>query len=73
MMEKVTRENCEKLNRFEHITAKNADGTRLRARRNGKTMTWKRKPESFSIPIKHGLRNFGYIVNKTSDLWEGEE
>lgn len=72
-MEKITRENCEKLNRFEHITAKNADGTRLRARRNGKTQTWGRKPESFTIPVKHGLHNHGYINNKTSELWEGEE
>jgi len=34
---------------------------------------WARKPESFKIPVKHGLRNFGYINNKTCEMWEGEE
>ena len=49
-MEKVTRENCEKLNRFEHLTTKNADGTRLRARRNGVTLLWKKETRIFSNP-----------------------
>ena len=32
-------------------------------RRNGMTQTWKREPEKFRIPIKHGLRDFGNIDN----------
>jgi len=72
-MEKVTRENCEKLNRFEHIIAKNADGTRLRARRNGKTITSKRELNQFAIPVKYGLYEHSYITERTCLMWEGEE
>jgi hypothetical protein len=32
-------------------------------RRNGFTQTWKREPEKFRVPIKHGLRDFGNIDN----------
>jgi hypothetical protein len=72
-MEKVNRENCERLNRFEHINLKNADGTRLRARRNGKTKTWKTRMNNFDIPIKHGLRDYGYIDEINCGFWEGEQ
>ena len=71
-MEKVTRENCEKLNNFEHVFLKNADKTRLRAKRNGKTRLWKRNPERFVIPIKHGLYDFGYINQFDCENWEGK-
>jgi hypothetical protein len=72
-MEKVTRENCELLNHFEHITWKNADGTRLRVRRNGKTLTWKRKVHDFSIPVKYGLHEYTYITEENCEMWEGEK
>jgi len=68
-MEKVTRQNCEKLNKFEHITAKNADGTRIRARRNGKTKVWKTRPDDFEIPVKHGMYAYGYIHNYNCYEW----
>lgn len=71
-MEKVTRQNCEKLNKFEHITAKNADGSRLRCRRNGKTKVWKTRPDDFEIPVKHGMYAYGYIHNHNCYEWEGE-
>lgn len=71
-MEKVTRQNCEKLNKFEHITAKNADGTRIRARRNGKTKVWKTRPNDFQIPVKHGMYDYGKITDQTANMWEGE-
>ena len=35
-------------------------------RRNGKTKTWKREPERFSIPVKYGLYHYGYINNDTN-------
>ena len=50
-------------NNFEHVSAKNADGTPVRARRNGQTKTWKRDPARFRIPVKHGLKNCFYIEN----------
>lgn len=30
-------------------------------RRNGRTKLWKTRPDDFEVPIKHGLRNYGYI------------
>jgi len=42
--------------RFEHTSLKNADGSPLRARRNGKTQFWKTRPSDFRIPAKHGLK-----------------
>lgn len=32
-------------------------------RRNGKTKTWKRSPDRFEVPVKHGLYAYGYIDN----------
>ena len=46
---------------FYHKTLKNADGTPLRARVNGKCKTLKRTPDYFRLPMKHGLRNCFYI------------
>lgn len=31
-------------------------------RRNGATKTWKTRPDEFRIPVKHGLRDHGYIT-----------
>jgi len=54
---------------FEHKTATNADGTRLRVRRNGKTRTWKRSPDQFEIPVKYGLYDYYIIDNTNHDEW----
>ena len=69
-MKTITRQNCETVQRFEHKTLKNADGTRLRARRNGKTKTWKTRPEEFKIPAKYGLYNYFYITHENCQEWE---
>lgn len=55
---------------FEHVTLKNADKTPLRARRNGKTKTWKTRPNEFRIPAKHGLKECFYITNENASDWE---
>lgn len=54
-------------NYYEHKTYKNADGTPARYQRNGKTKLWKRQPDKFQIPVKRGLREYGYIDN---DNWK---
>lgn len=46
---------------FWHMTAKNADGTPLRARVNGNCTTWKTRPSDFYLPMKHGLRDYFHI------------
>lgn len=45
-----------------HTTAKNADGTPERWRVNGKVKTWKRDPKRMEVPVKYGLRGYGYIT-----------
>lgn len=30
-------------------------------RRNGSTQTWKRDPENYRVPVKHGMRSYGNI------------
>lgn len=57
----ITYEQALTANHFEHRTLKNADGTPVRARRNGKTKTWKTRPGHFKIPVKHGLKGYFYI------------
>ena len=54
---------------FEHKTLKNADQTPLRARRNGRTQTWKTRPGEFRIPAKHGLKNTFNITHNERDAW----
>lgn len=60
----------EKNRQFEHMTLKNADGTPLRARRNGKTQTWKTRPGEFRLPAKHGLRNTFQITHTEAAQWK---
>jgi len=68
-MEALNRRNCETAKRFEHKALKNNDQTPLRARRNGKTKLWKRKPENFSIPAKYGMYEYFYINQSNCDDW----
>ena len=36
-------------------------------RRNGKTMTWKTRPENFRVPVKHGLYAYSNITELEAD------
>lgn len=38
-------------------------------RRNGKTKTWKTRPNDFNIPVKHGLYDYGYITQDNAHLF----
>ena len=55
--------------RFEHVSLKNADGTPLRARRNGRTQTWKTRPAEFRLPAKHGLYDTFQITERNAADW----
>ena len=33
---------------------------------NGSAKTWERNPEAFSVPIKYGLRGFGYLTHENA-------
>jgi len=65
----ITREQAETAQCFGHVSLKNADGSALRARRNGKTKTWKTRPEEFRIPVKYGLKTCFYITHLDADKW----
>lgn len=65
----ITKDQAMTARNFEHVTEKNKDGTPLRVRRNGKTKTWKTRPDEFSIPVKHGLYTYGQITHETAAVW----
>lgn len=50
------------------------DGKRSnRWRRNGKTQTWKTRPDEFRVPVKFGLRGYGNITElNASDFHTAE-
>jgi hypothetical protein len=71
-METINRQNCNDCDVFYHKTLKNADKkTALKARRNGKTQTWKTRPNDFKIPVKYGLYDYFYIDQNNCKDWEG--
>jgi hypothetical protein len=45
-----------------HNIFTNADGTPQRWRINGRIKLWKKRPD-FRIPIKRGLREYGYLTD----------
>ena len=53
-----------------HKTLRGYDSLPLRARVNGKVRLWKRDPDYFELPMKHGLRNCFYITPETLNEWE---
>ena len=65
----ITREQAMNADRFEHVSLKNADKTPLRARRNGKTKTWKTRPDEYRIPAKYGLKECFYITQADAQNW----
>jgi hypothetical protein len=64
----ITKEEAldESIRTFYHATARNADGTAVRWRRNGRCKTWKRAPERFQVPLKCGLYYHGYLTAATA-------
>ncbi len=50
-----------------HTERKNADGTPLRAKVNGKPKTWKTRPDAVQIPVKRGLYEFGYVGTESGN------
>ena len=48
---------------------KNSDGTCVRWRVSGQVKRWKRDHDKFRVPVKHGLRDNGYIDNSNFNLF----
>lgn len=58
----ITFDEAVKCDMFYSVNYRNADGTPMRYRRNGKTKTWKTRPGDFKIPVKRGMYEYGYIT-----------
>lgn len=52
-----------------HVSEKNADGTPMRCRVNGKCKTWKTRSD-FRLPVKHGLNNCFAITQDNAHEWQ---
>jgi hypothetical protein len=52
-----------------HVSARNRDGTPLRARVNGKPIVRKRTG-AFRVPLKHGIKTFFYLTEENLSQWE---
>lgn len=44
------------------LYAKMSNGREWVCRRNGKTQTWKTRPDDYRIPVKAGLRAYGNVT-----------
>jgi hypothetical protein len=55
---------------FQSVIFKNADGSPLRARRKGRTQTWKTRPAEFRLPVKTGLYLYHQITHQNAADWE---
>ena len=55
-----------------HYCEKNSQGGCERWKINGKVKRWKRQPNRFEVPIKHGLYSYGYLRNSNVDFFHLE-
>jgi hypothetical protein len=52
-----------------HVTQKNADGSPLRVRVNGKPQFWKTRPVDFRLPVKYGLYQYAQVTETDAEYW----
>ncbi len=55
---------------FYHTYLKNADGSALRCRANGRCKVWKTRPLDYRLPVKYGLRTCFYLTPGNAQDWE---
>lgn len=65
----LTKDQALTAREFWHMTERNTDGTPLRARRNGKTKTWVKRPHAWNIPVKYGLKQCFNITEGQAVKW----
>lgn len=63
----MTRQEIESALSEGKLWARMGNGNLWLLRRNGKTQTWKTRPDDFRIPVKAGLRSTGQIT-ETSEI-----
>lgn len=65
----ITADNVGSRREFWHRTARNADGSPVRCRANGKVKLWKTRQTEFILPVKYGLRECFYINRVNAAEW----
>jgi hypothetical protein len=48
---------------------KNSDGSLQKWKVNGKVKTWKKDESKVKVPLKHGLRSYGYVTESNLDCF----
>lgn len=66
----ITKQQAISATYFTHLLLKNADKTPLRVRRSGMTVTWKTRPEDFSVPVKYGMHQSLRITPANAAKWQ---
>lgn len=66
----ITYQQALTADQFHHVRLRNADGTPLRARRNGRTQTWKTRPGKFRVPCKIEFYDCHDITHEAVADWE---
>lgn len=70
MITKEIAVNLKYRNILHHKSLKNADGSPLRCRVNGKCKTWVTRPTDFRLPVKYGMYDCFYIDSNNCHEWE---
>ena len=52
-----------------HRANRNADGTALRARTNGRCKVWVTRSDEFKLPMKYGMYEAFYITEWNANQW----
>ena len=47
--------------------AYDSDGSPSKCRVTGKVQTWKTRPDEVRVPVKRGMREYGYITHRNLD------
>ena len=64
----ITREQALTLSTF-HMPSNRDSAHCYVWRRNGRTQTWKTRPNDFHVPVKYGLYVYGYISQDRADWY----
>lgn len=65
----ITKQDAMTCRTFYSVTLRNADGTAVRCRANGKCQTWKTRPDDFRLPVKYGLKRCFYLTPGSAADW----
>lgn len=65
----ITKDMAIALRVFYHVTFRYKNGAAVQARANGNCTTWKTRPSEFRLPLKIGLRGYGYITQDNAHEW----